>query len=292
MVSRLLIALLGLVVTGTALPAQSSVWKVTRGKHSLYLGGTLHLLRPSDFPLPAEFNAAFAASATLVFETDITRLQSPEMQQVVAARGVFADGRSLETELSPKAWNAVQDYCAKSGTPIAQVRHYKPWLFTVIVTATELRKAGISAEGVDVHFFKRAGIVGKTTDALETFEQQVDFLVNMGAGHESEMIAQTLEDLAELPRILEEVLTAWRTGDISAIDSLLLDDVRSHYPAIFKDLIVDRNNAWLPKLDAMLKSAEVEFVLVGAGHLAGPEGLLNRLRRRGYSVEQIKAAAK
>lgn len=292
MIRRLLAALIVVLLNGTALLAQSSVWKVTRGAHTLYLGGTLHLLRPSDFPLPAEFDAAFAASATLVFEADITRLQSPEMQQIVAVHGVFADGRTLEKALTPKAWKAVQDYCAKSGMPIAQVSQYKPWLFTIIVTAIELQKAGISTEGVDLHYFNRARAAGKPTSALETFEQQVDFLVNMGAGHESEMIINSLEELAETPRILGEVLEAWRAGDMARLDKLLLRDARTKYPTIFKDLIVDRNNAWLPKLDALLKSPEVEFVLVGAGHLAGAEGLLTRLRRRGYAIEQIKAPAK
>src|SRR5258706_8959427 len=99
-----------LLFSVVAVSAQSSVWKVTRGPATLYLGGTIHLLRPSDLPLPAEFEMAYVASAQLYFETDIARVQSPEMQEIVATRGMFTDGRTLDQVLKPETWKAVQAY--------------------------------------------------------------------------------------------------------------------------------------------------------------------------------------
>lgn len=287
---RLLPAVAGLLALASSAAAESSVWKVTRGGNTLYLGGTSHVLRQSDFPLPAEFDTAYAASAALYFETDVARLKSPEMQQIVLARGMFTDGSTLEKVLTPEAWQAVVAYCQKSGLPVAQFGRMKPWMFTVMIAALELQKLGLSLEGVDVHFHRKAAAAGKKTGELESFERHISYLTELGAGHESEMIASSIEETAELPEKLNGLLGAWKAGDLAKLDELMLVEMRAKYPAIFKSLLVERNEAWLPKLDELLKTPEVEFVLAGVGHMPGKEGLLARLRERGCTVEQVKAA--
>lgn len=290
MLARFLPPLLGLLASTSALSAQSSVWKVTRHGQSLYLGGTCHVLRASDFPLPAEFDQAFAASSTLFFETDVSRMRSAELQQVVMMKGIFTDGRSLDKVISPAAWQAVQSYCAETGVPVAQVRRFQPWMFVVMMAALELQKLGVTSEGVDLHYFNKAADAGKRTGELETFERHLEFLTTLGAGHESEMIEKSIEELSETPAKLEQLLAAWKTGNVAALDELMLREMREKYPTVFKSLLVDRNNAWVPKIDELIRTPEVEFVLVGAAHLAGKEGLLAQLRARGCRIEQLKAA--
>ena len=286
---RRLAPLLGLLAVASPLVAQSSVWKVTRGANTIYLGGTCHVLRPGDFPLPREFDTAFTASGKLFFETDIARLQSEEMMQVIATKGMFTDGNTLEKVLTPAAWKAAQAWCAKSGLPIEQVSRMRPWLFTLTMAMVELQKLGVSSEGVDMHYFQKAAGAGKKTGELEPFERQLRFLTELGAGHESEMIAQSIEEGDEMSEKFSGLLTAWKNGDLAQLDTLMLQEMRKKYPAIFKELIVDRNKAWLPKLDEMLKTPEVEFVLVGAAHLPGAEGLIAQLRARGCTIEQVRA---
>jgi len=271
------------------LAAQSSVWKVTRDGATLYLGGTCHVLRPADFPLPPEFDRAFAASARIVLETDLARAQGPEMARIVNEHGLFSGSRTLPDVLTPAAWAAVEAYCAKSGLPVAKARTMRPWFFVLMATVVEMQKLGLSTEGVDAHYFQRARAAGKPVGELEPFERHVQFLINLGAGHESEMVERSLADLQEMPDALVRLLAAWRQGDLPQIDATLLDDLRGQYPAVYRELIVDRNTAWLPQLDAMLATPEVEFVLAGAGHFAGPDGLIAGLRARGCTVEQVVA---
>ncbi len=270
------------------LSAQSSVWKVTREGRSFYLGGTIHLLRAQDFPLPAEFDHALAASAKLVFETDITRVQSLETQQALLARGMFMDGRTLQQVLSPAAWKVAQDYCAKAGLPLEQFGMMKPWLFALMMAVMELQKLGVTMEGVDLHLHKQGREAGKTFGELETFERHIDLLVNMGAGEESAMIEKSVDDLKDLGRVLPETIAAWRSGNLPKIDELLLRDTRRKYPKIHRALLADRNAAWLPKLEALLATPEVEFVLVGAGHLPGSDGLMALLKARGCTIEAVR----
>jgi uncharacterized protein YbaP (TraB family) len=287
---RRLAILLCVFLPLSTVSASSSVWKVSRGESVLYLGGTCHLLRPEDFPLPAEFDLAYAASAKIIFETDMARITSPDMQQVVASKGMYTDGTTLEKVVTPETWKALVAYCGKSGLPVAHAGRMKAWLFTVMVSALELQRLGLAAEGVDLHYFKQASAEGKRIGELEPFESQIEFITQMGVGYESDLIAKTLEDLHEIPQIMGKVLTAWKTGDVAVIDRLMLEEVRTDYPEIFKTLVVSRNHAWVPVIEAMLENTEVEFVLAGVGHIPGEDGLLSLLSARGYTIEQLGTA--
>lgn len=286
----MILRLIGLLLAfASPLAAQSAVWKVTRGGQTLYLGGTIHVLRESDFPLPAEFDAAFAASRRLVFETDLGRTRSGEMQLTIAEHGLFSDGRTLDRVLAPSVWQAAQRHATRLGLPTESLRQMKPWLFAVTVTLLELQQLGIASEGVDLHYFNAASAAGKPTGELETFERHLEYIVNFGAGLDNEIVRKSLEDLDELPRIIAPLLAAWRAGDLAKLEDLLLREAREKFPATFRKLLTERNLAWLPQLERMLQSPEVEFVLVGAGHLSGREGLLTLLRSRGCRVEQFVA---
>jgi len=283
------LAVLALCATAGALDAQSSVWKITSGDNTLYLGGTSHVLRQRDYPLPAEFDVAFAASRDVYFETDVGGMMDPAFQMTILSRGMYSDGTTLDRVLSPEAWKAVQDYCAKAGAPIAIFRGMRPWMFTVTLASLELQKLGVTQEGVDIHYFERAREQGKVTHGLETLDEHLGYLSDMGAGHENEMVLSSIEELQELPEMFDAMLTAWKSGDLAKIDETMLKDMRTEFPSVYEALIVDRNRKWLPKIDEMLKSEPTEMVLVGAAHLAGPDGILASLEKQGYGIEQIVA---
>jgi uncharacterized protein YbaP (TraB family) len=284
------LATLALLLPATTALADTSVWKVSRGGATLYLGGTCHLLRPADLPLPPEYDQAYAAAQKVYFETDIARVMSPEMQQIISTRGLYGPGQSLDAAIDAEAWRRIQDYCAKTGLPTANVSRMKPWLFIVMVSAMEMQKLGVTQEGADVIYFKRAKADGKPVGSLESFEAHIDFLTGMGAGKESEIIRSSLDDLAQAIEDFPKLLAAWRAGDLAAVEKEMLQEMRTKYPDIFKELIVTRNNAWLSSIDDMLKSPETELVLAGFGHMAGPEGLIAQLRQRGCEVTQLTAA--
>jgi uncharacterized protein len=289
MKSKIILLALSLASAST-LPAQTSVWKATKGDRHLYLGGTCHILRPSDLPLPAEFDQAYAGSSKVVFETDLARAQSAEMQKIVAERGMFAGGDSLEKALGPEAWQAVQDYCAGRGIPPAQVNRMRPWFFLVLITVMEFQKRGVTQEGVDLRYFKKAKADGKSLGELETFESHVEFLTGMAGAQPARAVRQTLGDLAELDERIGEILAGWRKGDLEGLDRTMLAEMRADYPDVYRALIVQRNENWLPIIEELAATPEVEFVLAGVGHMAGDDGLLASLRKRGYTIEQVVAA--
>jgi hypothetical protein len=260
---------------------------VKRGDSVAYLGGTCHLLRDSDFPLPAAFDVAFRQSAAVVFETDIGELQSPEFQQKLMAALFYRDGRSLPDDLSPEAYQALQRYCEKAGFPVAMLHPMKPAMAVLTLVTLELQKLGITEAGADQIFYDKAVTEGKKIEGLETVDEQLDFLAVMGKGMEDSLIEQSLAELSRTGAVFKEIIEAWKRGDEKELGRFLVESTRKDFPEVYQTLLVNRNAKWLPKIEKLLATPERELVLVGAAHLVGGDGLIESLKKRGYEVRQL-----
>jgi uncharacterized protein YbaP (TraB family) len=267
--------------------AGSPVWKVTKDNSWLYIGGTVHVLGESDYPLPAAFDKAYAQSKILVFETDIQAMQSPEFQQKMMAIMPYSDGGSLKQTLSDSTYQLLDQHLASRGIPIARMENIKPGMVSMTLTVLELQRLGLAGTGVDEHFNARAVRDQKALLALETVDEQLAFIENLGLGQEDEFIRYTLRDINELPTIMQAIKKSWRSGDVDKMNSELLAPFKLDFPKVYNNLIKKRNKAWIPKIVEMTQSAEVEFVLVGALHLVGKDGLLTELEALGYKVEML-----
>ncbi len=285
--SMLKIAALILALLPSLLLAESSVWKVSKGEQSLYIGGTCHVLRASDYPLPAEFDLAYAAADTLVFEIDPAAAQDPAFAMQLLAKASYTDGRSLKSVLSEEAYQALAAQGTKSGLPIEVLNGIKPGMVMMMLTMQELTKAGVSQEGVDMHYHALGLKDHKPVRSLETPDFQIDLITSLGEGMESELVLYGLEDLSHMKELFNELIGAWRAGDLAQIEALFLADMRD-YPELYAKMLVDRNQRWIPQIKAYLKSPEVEFVLVGVAHAAGDDGILKLLKNQGYTVEPVK----
>jgi uncharacterized protein YbaP (TraB family) len=268
------------------LSAQSSVWKVCKGDQTLYIGGTCHVLRNSDYPLPAEFDQAYAAADTLVFEVDPAKLQDPAFATQLLAKSTYTDGRSLKSVLSAEAYAALEAQGKKSGLPIEILNGIKPAVALTMLTIQELAKIGVSEQGVDQHYHNRAVKDGKSVKDLETVAFQIELIAALGDGIENELVLYSLQDLDQISVLFDELILTWEQGDMPALEKLFITDI-AQYPELYAKLLVDRNARWLPQLEAFLATPETEFVLVGVAHVAGPDGLLALLREKGHTVNQV-----
>jgi len=252
----------------------------------MYLGGTCHVLRPSDFPLPAEFDRAYADSEVLVFEIDPARMEDPAVAMRLMTESRYTDGRTLKTVLSEEAYAALAEQGKESGLPIEVLNGLKPGMAVMMLTLQELTKIGVTQEGVDMIYAKRAREDDKPLRSLETVEFQIDLITSIGEGLESEFVLYGLKDLHQIGALFDELIRAWRDGDNAALEKFFVDDMRA-FPEVYEALLADRNENWMTKLTPMLATPETEFVLVGAGHLPGPDGLLRAFRAMGCEVEVL-----
>jgi uncharacterized protein YbaP (TraB family) len=268
--------------------AGASVWVVRSGPNVTYIGGTCHLLRQSDHPLPKAYAAAYQASGRLLFETELEQLQSTAFQQKLAQEAMYTDGTTLDRVLSPAIYRDLSDYCNRAGLPIAQLRSFKPFMVILTLVGVELQKMGVSSEaGVDHYFFNKAKMDGKPTGGLETVQTQLDFLTSMSDGIEDRFVAHGLKDLNRFQQLIDQLIAVWREGDEAKLYRFFLRDMKKDFPKLYQRLVDDRNTAWLPQIKQLIASPQTEFVLVGVAHLVGPRGVIALLKKQGLTVEKL-----
>lgn len=287
LVRALLLTVLATSLVPLPAVADTAVWRAQSGDSRIYLGGTVHLLRPADYPLPEEFEQAYQDSDRLYFETDISAMNDMAVQAGMLQQLMYSDERTLESVLNAEAYQALSSYAAGNGLPLAMLQKFKPGLVVSTLQVLEFQKLGFTPLGVDMHFHNRAIGDGKPRGELEPVQAQIDYIAGMGEGNESEFILLSLEDMAEISDTMEELIAAWRSGDNNQLAELFVNEMKEQSIELYNSLLVERNNNWMGVIEGLFNEAGTEFILVGAAHLVGEDGLLAQLQRRGYQVEQL-----
>ncbi|QDP00162.1 TraB/GumN family protein [Thalassotalea sp. PS06] len=267
--------------------AKSSVWQVTKDGQTVYLGGTVHVLAQSDYPLPEEFDKAYDQSQILVFEMDMSATGTPQFQQAMMEKMMYTGGGTYADDLKPETVKRLDAYMAERNLPVDNLKVLKPSMLSVTLSMLELQRLGIFGAGVDLFYTQRGQADNKSFAFLELPEEQLDFLAALGKGYEDEFINYTLDDISKIGDMMTEMKTAWRTGDSDALYNLGTKDWKQKFPQSYQSLIVDRNNNWMDDIEGYFSTKEVEFVLVGALHLVGDEGVLKQLEDKGYKIIQL-----
>ena len=266
--------------------SETSLWKISKNGNELYLGGTIHVLKKEDYPLPVEFSKAFKKSDTLVFETNIELTKTPEFSQKMTKMLTFPAGKSLNDAISNKTFNKIKKYLAERNIPVESFLSYKPSMIVLIITVIELQKMGMVDIGVDEYFHNKAKQSGKITEYFETVDEQLEFIRTMGLGNEDAMLLSSIDDMSRMEAVMNTIKSAWLSGDETKLVEVGLVEMMRDYPGIYQSLLVKRNNNWMPHIERMMSDNKVEMVLVGALHLVGKDGLLQQLRDKGYTVKQ------
>lgn len=287
--------LAALLVAGWAAPAFAQrgatdtagrhlLWTVRGPGRTLFLAGSIHALTADAYPLPDPFDRAFAAADTLVEEIDLGTMQTGANAAVVA-RGMLPQGRTLQQSVSPDTWSTLIRHTSGLGLPAEVLQPFEPWLAVLMIAALEAQRAGLEpALGLDAHFYDRAIKARKTVVGLETADSQVARLDALPAQVQEQMLAATLAEIDTSRAQLDTLVAAWRRGDTATIEAIALKDMRQH-PEVYRSLIVERNRSWMPQIERCLTTGTC-FVVVGAAHLVGPDGLLAMLAARGYELVQ------
>lgn len=271
-----------------AAASPSFLWKVTAPSgRSLYLAGSLHLLSSEYYPLAPAFEERFAEADLLVEELDMAEMTAPASQMLMLQRGMMPAGQTLESVLAPATLDAVKSKAAELGLPFAPLQLFKPWALALTLQGMEWQKAGYDANlGLDKHFYDKALERGLQVQGLETLAFQIGQFDGLSMPLQDRMLADSLKEMATTSTQVGDMARAWKAGDAAAIEKVVLADLKSE-PQMYDRLLVARNRTWLPKLEALLARPKPAFVVVGAAHLVGPDGLLAAFRAKGYIVTQM-----
>ena len=264
------------------------LWKATgRGGGVIYLAGSVHMLSQTYYPLDAAFDSSFKASDLLVEEVDLGEMLAPESQLQILTRGMLPGDQTLEKVLSPSTYALVSKTVSGLGAPMEALQRFKPWMLGIALEGLVLQQGGFDPNlGLDKHFYDLAQADGKSVQGLETVEYQLSRFDDMTMAQQDRFLADSLKELDTEKASVTKLADAWKVGNAAMVEQIVLKDLKSD-PAMYQRLLVERNRNWLPKLEALFVRPGHAFVVVGAAHLVGPDGLLEMLKAKGYTVEQM-----
>lgn len=268
------------------------LWSVSDADNTVYLLGSFHALRAGDYPLAPSVNAAFADAERVAFELSPNEMESPTIAPMMMAAAALPAGQDLRSTLSPATWTKLEAYSAERGLPLASFSGIEPWFVALVVSMTELERMGLDPQqGLDRHLIAQAMQAGKATSGLETAAEQIAALDSMTPTEQQQALDEALTEAADFQAQMEDLHAKWRRGDADGLEALMGADMRVHYPQLYQRINVDRNQAWLPKVQAMLDDEHHDdsLVVVGSLHLLGDDGLVALLRSKGYTVERVGA---
>lgn len=275
------------LLCGLTAQAAGPVWAVRGAHNTVYLAGSMHLLPPEDATLPVAFERAYRDSARLVMEMDLGHLDSEAASSWMLAHGTLPPGTQLRAVVGDARYERVRAAAQQLGLPLVALDHQTPWMVGIELTDLAYANAGYDSDaGVEQQLLRRAQADSKPIAGLETLQEELGGLAALSAEDQVHMLEQTLDDLPDLQPQMREVLSAWRTGDTQRLGQLLAEEYRS-FPSLYEPLVTVRNQRWLPQVEALLRGSDNALVVVGALHVAGPGGLLERLRHAGFSVRQL-----
>ncbi|HUS25345.1 MAG TPA: TraB/GumN family protein [Candidatus Binatia bacterium] len=267
------------------------LWEVQGAKAKHYLLGSVHMLPQSTQPLPLALDAAYATTRGTVFESDIGRLNSPELQAKMIGAGTEDRAGGLKKRIGPAQWDKLQKRARKLGLPTPICATFRAWLCALTLELSSVQQAGFDAAfGIDQYFYGKAIDDGRALTWLETPEQQLELFTGMPDAMATQFLGATLDGMTDSSMAPGELEHVWRSGDLAAVQKEM-DALHAKYPEVYARLLADRNKAWLPKLAELFGGESPQFVVVGAAHLPGPDGLLAALRAQGLAAVPATGAA-
>lgn len=269
-------------------PPTPALWQGSLGTRQLYLFGSVHLGRSDLYPLPAQVEAAFATADTLVVEVDLLSLQPRRAAQLIQERGFFAAGEGdLEQAVSALTWQQLLDHAVADGLTVSYLRQHRPWLVAIKLSTRAANRAGFREDlGLDRYFLSLAN-GAKPIVALESMSAQLDLFARLNAVEQEALLQMTLRDLDQGEAYFEQLFAAWRSGDEASLQTLLNRSLSGpDLRRLRQWLLADRNRLMAEGISRLLDAGKTPFVVVGAAHLVGDDGLVQAFVRQGFHLQR------
>jgi uncharacterized protein YbaP (TraB family) len=284
---QIILACAAALATASAYAGKLPLWELEGTEGRVLLMGSVHFLRSTDYPLPAELDAAFAAADTLMMEIDMDDLDPMAAQAVLLNLGSNADGASLREVLGEPDYTEASQLAEGLGIPLALFDPFKPWFAALSITQLRMIQLGFDpAWGIETRMTANAQAEGKTVLGLEELAEQLAFMDNLDDETQRLFLLQSLEDATEVQDEVQSIVRAWRSGDTDTLEQLLLEGLQET-PLLFDALLTERNQNWVPKIIELSRQPGNYLVIVGAMHLVGDNSVLRMLDDRGIRSRQM-----
>jgi uncharacterized protein YbaP (TraB family) len=267
--------------------AGSPVWAIHGDHNTVYLAGSVHLLKAEDAHLPPAFDHAYSGSKALVMELDMSKVDPTETAGWMLEHGTLKEGTTLRETIGEARYRRVSAEAERLGVPIEAADMLQPWALGLQLLEMQYVQLGFDPQkGVEQQLQQRAQADGKPISGLETLDQQLGALESLSLADQSRFLDMIVTEMHDVEGETQSVVTAWRAGDSTKLASLLSDEYKS-FPALYRLLVTERNKRWVPQIESLLHGKQDYFVVVGALHLVGEGGLLDLMSHDGYKAESL-----
>lgn len=267
---------------------KSFLWKVQSKTNTVYVLGSIHYLKKEMYPLDEKIEKAFEQADVLAVEADVTNIEKVDVQKLFGG-AFYTESETLEKHLSPKTYALLKQELNELGASLEVANKYKPWFLAISLVSLEISKLGFDPNyGIDRYFLSRASETKKILE-LESLEYQFHLSSSLPEKDQELFLLYTLKDVKVLDKELDRLMKAWSTGDERGIESIITRTVKEdkRLVPIYEKFIYQRNRNMASKIEDYLKAKETYFIIVGAGHLVGSQGIIQILKGKGFTVEQL-----
>ncbi|MBA3878546.1 MAG: TraB/GumN family protein [Sphingobium sp.] len=265
--------------------ADPALWVLKRGDATVYLFGTVHVLKPGLSWFDEEVKAAFDRSDRLILE--LPDVDEKASQPVVLKLATDTTGVPLTQKLPAADRAAYEKAMADLGIPTAAFDKFEPWFAAVNLGLIPLLKLGYDPNsGAEKTLLAAAKKDRKPVAGFESLEQQLGYFDTMPQRLQVKYLGETVKDLPKAGETIDKMVAQWAKGDPDALDKTLNEGLNAQ-PELAKLLLADRNKRWAVVIDDLLSRPGTTFVAVGAGHLAGKNSVQNQLKRYGITAKRV-----
>ena len=266
---------------------EPAVWTLADEDTTIYIMGTVHLLRPELDWRSHEIDTALNEAGTLVFEADVSSPEAArEMMTFISTHAVFTDGRQLTSLLNKSEQAELQAALDYLDYPLGAMQTFRPWYAAVNLSVLQMHKDGFDpSAGVEQVLEREGKAAGKNFAYLETIEEQLGRFASLPDDEQVDFLVSSAESVEEGSEMLDVLVSEWEDGDVHGLAALMSNPEMMGSEAIYDALLKDRNEDWVPKIEAMLDAPGTVLIAVGAGHLAGEDSVIELLRAEGHEVE-------
>lgn len=265
--------------------AEPALWKVQGPHATVWLFGSIHVLKPDLKWRSARIDSALRSADVLWLEID--NADDPSALAPLVLQYGLDPAHPLATRLSVADMASLDQLLEGYGVPTAQIQPMRPWVIGLMLDVLPLTKAGYDPNASVEHVLSSAMRgAGKPVMGFETAESQVKLLADLNPDEEIAFLKSSMDDAAKGPEEIESLVAAWNAGDVATIARLETKDMRANYPTLYKRLIVERNARFAAQIAQLAQGQGVVFAAVGAGHLAGEGSVQDDLARLGLKAER------
>lgn len=270
--------------------AQPAFWAAKDADSTLYILGTVHLLRPETVWRTDKLDAAIAEATELWLELPTTdaSAMAAEMMPLVAQYGL-APGNPLSKQLTPEEMKTLDEAARLAGASGAQLNAFRPWFAALTISNAAVTRAGYDPEsGVDSKIEAAFRARGITPKGLETAEMQIKVFAGMSPEQELRYLRETMEEYESAATELDKMVSQWASADLAGMEQMFVTEMKADDKGLYDALLTNRNASWVAQIEQILAGKGVSFMAVGAGHLIGPDSVIAMLEAKGVKVERVQ----